>query len=187
MKAENKKNFTLPFETPPNYFEQLGERLGKRLQGETEPAGVHKTLPFSLPEKYFEWLPQRIMQKVQSLESGLLGHQKAYWQWTLRLGVATMVVLAVIWIVPKSDAQKDLGELRKNLQKIDKTELEYYLLTQHQTHLEAELFDKNIQIPEMQPYQPDSLHIRKKDLEEVLPDERIEEILQQELENSEIL
>lgn len=187
MKAENKKKFTLPFETPPNYFEQLGERLEKRLQGEIEPKGVHKTLPFSLPEKYFEWLPQRIMQKVQNLRRGLAWHQKAHWQWSLRLGVATMLVLAVIWSIPKSDTQTELSKLKENLQKVDKKELEYFLLTHHQTHLEAELFGKNIQLPEMQAYQSDSLRIRKKDLEEVLPDEHIEEVLQQELENSEIL
>ncbi len=187
MKQENKKNIKLPFQTPANYFEQLGQLIEKRLQGEIAPQGLPKTLPFNLPEKYFEWLPQKIMQKVQSLRSGLAWHQKAHWQWTLRLGVATMVVLAVIWIIPKSDTQKDLAELKQSLQKIDKAELEYYLLRYHQTYLEAELFGKNIQLTEMQSYQPDSLDIRKKDFEDILPDEHIEEILQQELENSEVL
>jgi hypothetical protein len=187
MRTHNEKPVKLPFETPPNYFEEFENRLEKRLKGEYEPKGIHKNLPFGLPESYFELLPQKIMQKIQNLRRAWAWYETPFGIWTIRLGVATMIIFAIVLIFPKTDNSTAVAELKKNLETINKKELELYLFAHYQNHLEAELFDKDIQLPEMHQYQPDSLQIRKKDLEEVLPDEHIEEILQQELENSEVL
>ncbi|MCS6794944.1 MAG: hypothetical protein NZ516_03200 [Raineya sp.] len=190
MKPENNSKIKLPFGTPENYFEEFSSRLEKRLKGEAEPKGLHKTLPFKVPDRYFEWLPQRIMQKIQGMRTQIAWYEKIQWHWIGRMGAVTAVmVLLIMWFLPQKDTQtENLADLQKELAKVDKKELEYYLIIHHTSSLEAEILSTNadISINHSENLQ-DSLHLEKKTLEEVLPDENVEEILHQELENAEIL
>lgn len=178
----NKKN---PFTNPENYFEDFYERLQKRIDGETEPKGVARKLPFGVPEKYFDLLPQRIMKRIAS-QKKVWYKEKTTWQWA----VTACGFVFLIWFGQNiwfgSDTKKQTEtELVSKLKKIDKQEIEEYLVANYIKISVLDELPNNIEIKkdfEQKEKVKDTLfhNLPKEALEEIIPENFLEEILENE-------
>ncbi|GAB4123694.1 MAG: hypothetical protein OHK0045_03550 [Raineya sp.] len=179
-----------PFKSPENYFEDFSTKLQKRIEGETEPEGVSKKSPFGVPERYFDILPQKIMNRVTSLRKKVWYKERVTWQW------ATLACsfLALIWFgqnfwwhthtSPIGEAE---AQLLDELKKIDDEEVEQYLVAnKNQDLLLEELRKYNVEVKEMPKKKLNDTsefleNLPKKDLEEFIPEDMLQEIVEEEL------
>lgn len=191
MKKHNPKNEKIPtpFVCPDNYFENFSEKLHKRIAGNIEPEKVSKKLPFGVPENYFELLPQRIMKRIASLNKKVWYQEQRTWQWA----VAACSVVFLVWIglnvasertkSPTEEAEKQLVE---NLEKLDKQELEQYLVANHYKEIVFEEL-QNTKIPiQTQVIKDDAALFRdlnKDDLEQAITEDFLREIIEDEMQN----
>jgi hypothetical protein len=185
----NDKKHETPFVSPENYFENLGERVQKRIQGEQEPVKISRKLPFGVPENYFELLPQRIMKRISSLKPKVWYKERTTWQWAM--AACSLVLLVWVgnsWFAEKSNSKQ--VEISEKLKNIDKEELENYIaFNPHREVIFDEIKDADIIsekfIEEIQKHTETKIQdLPKEDLEDQLPEHLLQEMLEEEFDEA---
>jgi len=178
----NDKKHESPFVSPKNYFENLSERVQKRIQGEQEPAKVSRKLPFGVPENYFELLPQRIMKRISSLKPKVWYKECTTWQWAM--AACSLVLLVWVgnsWFAEKSNSKQ--VEISEKLKNIDNEELENYIVfNPHKEVIFDEIKKFDISLEKIQKdNEPITQDLPEENLEEQLLENFLQEMLEEEL------
>jgi hypothetical protein len=181
----NDKKHETPFVSPENYFENLGERLQKRIQGEQEPVKISRKLPFGVPENYFELLPQRIMKRISSLKPKVWYKERTTWQWAM----AACSLVLLVWVGNSWFAEKNTSkqiEISEKLQNIDNEELENYIaFNPHREVIFDEIKETDISLEKIQKSNETiTQDLPKEDLEDQLPEHFLQEMLEEEFDEA---
>jgi hypothetical protein len=183
----NKHKLNSPFATPEGYFEDFSDKLQKRIEGSYEPEKISKKLPFGVPEKYFELLPQRIAGRIAQ-QKKQIWYKEPAWQWA----IAACSVVLLVWIgqnvwweVYKNPLEKAEATLITQLKKIDKEEIEQYLVANHRKvvaldEVQQSSIEPNNEVKKKQKNN-DTLFqdLPKEVLEEVIPESIFQEVLEE--------
>ncbi len=183
----NKHKLNNPFVPPESYFADFSDKLQKRIEGSYEPEKISKKLPFSVPEKYFELLPQRIAGRIAQLKKPIW-YKEPVWQWAI--AVCSVVLVAWIgqnvwWETYKNPLEKAEATLITQLKKIDKEEIEQYLVANHRKVVVLDEVQKSSIEPNNEATKKqknnDTLFqdMPKEALEEVIPESIFQEVLEE--------
>lgn len=124
-----KDNAHSGFKTPEGYFDDFGQRMKQRFAASADDA--NHAGGFKVPDQYFENFGERLKQKLEADETPVRELRPRRDFYYAAASVAVLFFLVGVWFInrPEENLMEDLAY----------TEIEAYLLQQHQEFTEEEL------------------------------------------------